>query len=144
MLSWAFGTNLCSGKCSNSFGCAVTTADPTGRKDTRGPTCQQTREGSTPLCHTSRLHHPNLQSAKVAESEPPPFEGTRASQRGGRHHVREFERVTEDLAHRSGGACAGDRPAGGSLQLERKGLKEVGRGGTIRATNHWVYQWCFV
>lgn len=39
--------------------------------------------------------------------------------------------MTEDLAHRNGGACAGDRPAGGSLQLERKGLKEVGRGATF-------------
>lgn len=39
--------------------------------------------------------------------------------------------MAEDLAHTSGGACAGDRPEGRTLQLERKGLKEAGRGAII-------------
>lgn len=39
--------------------------------------------------------------------------------------------MTEDLAHRTGGACAGDRPEGRSMQLERRGLKDVGRGASI-------------
>lgn len=51
-------------------------------------------------------------------------------QRGGRRRVREFDGMIEDLAHRSSGACAGEGQPGRSMQLERKGLKEVGRGTT--------------
>lgn len=45
----------------------------------------------------------------------------------GRWHW-EFDRMTEDLVHRSGGACVGEGQVGRSMQLVRKELKEVGRG----------------
>lgn len=35
--------------------------------------------------------------------------------------------MTEHLAHRSGGACAGEGQAGRNMPLERKGLKGVRR-----------------
>lgn len=52
--------------------------------------------------------------------------------------------MTEHLAHRSGGACAGEGQAGRHMPLERKGLKGVRRRTSINGNKSLVYQWCFV
>lgn len=127
--------NFCSGKSSSSFGCAITTAALTKGRTHEIPCANKPGKAPFPSAscpaHTIATCSLPTHATRVTGTDPPLFWGTGGFQRGGRHHVREFKRMTEDLTHRSGGACAGDRPAGRSLQMERKGLKEVGRRGII-------------
>lgn len=77
-----------------------------------------------PACQPMPLMQPGLSHLFLGG-------GAGGPQRRRRHRVKEFDRMTEDLAHKSHGACAGEGQAGRSTQLERKGLKEVRRGTTI-------------